>query len=298
VSRASTLRPARLYAGVEPYLFVAPTVVLLGGLLVYPVLYILWTSVSTFDVANFGPGAFVGLRHYRAILIDPYFWGSVRVTTIFLAAALPLQVILGFAIGFLVSVPWPGRRVVQALFIVPMVVTPVAAGMIWKMLLDPLWGYVNYLWSLVGGTPVVWFGRPGLALASIVIIDTWQWTPFVVLMAVAGIASLPPEPLEAAFVDGAGPFSRLRHVTLPLLRPVILATVLVRWLGAIKVFDVVYATTKGGPGTATQVLNLYIYDTAFRRLAFDRASAMVTVLVAVSLGLTVLYMRWSEAREP
>lgn len=288
---------ARLYGRVEPYLFVAPIVLLLGALLLYPVVYIFWTSVSSFDVATFGPKELVGLRHYRAVLADAHFWSSVRVTLVFLAGALPLQLVLGFAIGFLVSVPWPGRRVVQTLFVIPMVVTPVAAGGIWKMLLDPLWGYVNHVWSLLGGAPVVWLGKPWLALLSIVLIDTWQWTPFVIMMAVAGIASLPGEPLEAALVDGAGPLARLRHVTLPLLRPVILATLLVRWLGAIKVFDIVYSTTRGGPGAATEVLNLHIYDTAFRRLAFDRASAMATLLVVASLAFTVLYMRFSVARE-
>lgn len=294
-SPASRL-PQRV-ARVEPYLFVAPTVLLLGALLVYPVIHILWTSVARFDLATFGPGDLVGLRHYRAVLADAGFWSSVRVTALFLAAALPLQLVLGFAIGFLVSVPWPGRRVVQALFIVPMVVTPVVAGGMWKMLLDPMWGYVNHVWALLGGTPVAWLGQPWLALASMIVIDTWQWTPFVVLMAVAGIASLPGDPLEAALVDGAGPVRRLWHVALPLLRPVILATVLVRFLQAVKVFDIVYATTKGGPGNATEVLNLHIYDTAFRRLAFDRASAMVALLVVASLGLTLLYMRWSFARE-
>ena len=294
---AAALTVRRLLNRSEPYLFVAPTALILVAVLIYPVFYTVEISLSRFQMATFGPGDFVGLQHYRSTLADPNFWTSVRVTLVYLAAALPIQMVLGFALGYLLSIDWLGKSVVRALFIVPMVVAPIVAGSVWKMLLDPLWGTFSYYVGLFGVPAVNWFGTGELAMFSIVLIDTWRWTPFVILMSLAGILGLPAEPFEAAEIDGAGPWQRLVHIAIPLLMPVILATLIVRWLNAIKMFDIIYATTKGGPSNATEVVNLYVYDVAFKLLAFDKAAAMSTILVVVSLIVTVVYVRVSAATE-
>ena len=281
----------------EPYLFVVPTILILAALLIYPLLYTLQTSFSNFDTIKFVPEGFVGFQNYERVLRDANFWMSLRVTAVYLLAALPLQVILGVAIAFLVSVKWPGSRIVRALFIIPMVITPVVAGSVWKMLLDPLWGYFNYLITQLGFEPVAWLAHSDLAMVSVIVIDTWRWTPFIILIVLAGIVSLDTEPLEAAKVDGATWWQRLVYVVLPMLRPVILSAFVVRWLGAIKMFDIIYAATRGGPSNSTEVINLYIYDSAFRSLAFDQASAMSILIVIGAFVLTFIFIRISVRLE-
>lgn len=291
------MRRVRLGEPGTAWLFLAPALLLLAGMLLYPIVYTIWVSVSDFDLATFQPTGWVGWRNYQAVLNDPGFLESLRVTAIYLVIALPLQMVLGFAIAFLLNVAWRGRGVLRALFLVPMVVAPVVAGGVWRMLLDPLWGVVNYTLGLVGLGPVEWIGDPTLAMASLIIIDTWRWTPFVVLIAAAGIMALPGEVYEAAKTDGASRWATLRHITLPLLVPVMAAAFVVRWLGAVKMFDIALAATKGGPGNATNVVNLYIYEKGFRSLEFGSASSMATIVLVVTMLITYVLFRVSRRLE-
>ncbi len=291
------MRRVRLGEPGTAWLFLTPALVLLAGMLLYPIFYTLWVSMSDFDLATFQPTGWVGWRNYEAVLNDPGFLESLRVTAVYLVIALPLQMVLGFAIAFLLNVPWRGRGVLRALFLIPMVVAPVVAGGVWRMLLDPLWGVVNYTLGLVGIGPVEWIGDPVLAMASVIIIDTWRWTPFVVLIASAGIMALPGDVYEAAKSDGAGRWATLRHVTLPLLVPVMAAAFVVRWLGAVKMFDIALAATKGGPGNATNVVNLYIYEKGFRSLEFGSASSMATIVLVVTMLITFVLFRVSRRLE-
>ncbi|WP_208814373.1 carbohydrate ABC transporter permease [Micromonospora echinofusca] len=279
------------------WLFLAPALAILVAVLAYPLFYTVRISFSELDLATFTPARNVGWLNYRTVLEDPGFLNSVKVTGVYLALALPLQMVLGFGIAFLLNVDWRGRGVLRALFLIPMVVVPVVAGGVWKMLLDPMWGFVNYVLGLVGVGPVDWLADPTLAMVSLVLIDTWRWTPFVVLIASAGLMSLPTDVFEAARVDGAGWFATLRKVTLPLLAPVILAAFIVRWLGAVKMFDIALAATKGGPGQATDVVNLYIYEKAFRGLEFGTASSMATLVLALTMLLTFLFLRLNRFLE-
>ncbi|MDF5755607.1 sugar ABC transporter permease [Spongiactinospora sp. TRM90649] len=288
---------ARLGEPGTAWLFLAPALLLLAGMLLYPVFYTVWVSFSDFDLAFFQPTGWVGWKNYTAVLSDPGFMESLKVTGIYLVVALPLQMVLGFAIAFLLNVTWKGRGVLRALFLIPMVVAPVVAGGIWRMLLDPLWGVVNYSLGLVGLGPVEWIADPTLAMVSLILIDTWRWTPFVVLIASAGIMALPTEVYEAARTDGAGPLTTLRRITLPLLVPVMAAAFVVRWLGAVKMFDIALAATKGGPGNSTNVVNLYIYEKGFRSLEFGSASSMATVVLLITMVLTYILFRVSRYLE-
>lgn len=291
------MRRLRLGEPGTAWLFLAPSLLLLAGMLLYPIFYTAWVSVSDFDLASFQPTGWVGWRHYESVLGDPGFLESLRVTGIYLVIALPLQMVLGFAIAFLLNVAWRGQGVLRALFLIPMVVAPVVAGGVWRMLLDPLWGVVNYALGLAGIGPVEWIGDPALAMASLIIIDTWRWTPFVVLIASAGIMALPGEVYEAARSDGAGRWATLRHITLPLLVPVMAAAFVVRWLGAVKMFDIALAATKGGPGNATNVINLYIYEKGFRSLEFGTASSMATIVLVLTMLITFVLFRVSRRLE-
>ncbi|MGW3351016.1 carbohydrate ABC transporter permease [Nonomuraea rubra] len=291
------MRRARLGEPGTAWLFLAPALLLLAGMLLYPILYTAWVSVSDFDLASFQPSGWVGWRNYEAVLRDPGFLDSLKVTGVYLVIALPLQMVLGFAIAFLLNVAWRGRGVLRALFLIPMVVAPVVAGGVWRMLLDPLWGVVNYALGLVGVGPVEWIGDPALAMVSLIVIDTWRWTPFVVLIASAGIMALPGDVYEAARSDGAGRWAILRRITLPLLVPVMAAAFVVRWLGAVKMFDIALAATRGGPGNATNVINLYIYEKGFRSLEFGSASSMATIVLVLTMLITFVLFRVTRRLE-
>ncbi len=270
--------------------FMAPAAVILGALLAYPIFYTLQISFSRFDLMTFSAVEWVGWENYAHVLDDYRFWESMKVTLVYLVLALPLQIVLGFGIAFLINAEWRGRSVVRALFIIPMVVAPVVAGGIFRMILDPLWGICNYLLGLVGIGPLDWFGNPDLAMASIVIIDTWRWTPFVVLIATAALLALPKDVFEAADIDGASWWTKLWSITLPLLTPIIAATFVVRWLGAVKMFDIALAATYGGPGGATNVINLFIYEEAFRSLRFAESAAMAVIVLVLTMVLTGLFL--------
>lgn len=277
--------------------FMLPTIVLLILVLAYPIWYTIQISFSSFDMMTFGAGEFIGWENYTYVMQDYRFWESLWVTLVYLAFALPIQIVLGFGIAYMINAEWGGRGLLRALFIIPMVVAPVVAGGIWRMLLDPIWGVVNWALGLVGLGPYDWFGDPNLAMATIVIIDTWRWTPFIVLIATAALLALPRDVFEAAKIDGAGRWSTLWSVALPLLAPIIAATFVIRWLGAVKMFDIVLASTLGGPGKATSVINLFIYEEAFRSLNFAEASAMSMIVLVLTMLFTGLFLLGSRKLE-
>ena len=297
-ARASRSRFARKFADLlSRWAFMVPAAVLLLAVLAYPIFYTIEISFSRFDLATFSAVEWVGWDNYREVLDDYRFWESMKVTVVYLVFALPLQIVLGFGIAFLINAEWRGRNVVRALFIIPMVVAPVVAGGLWRMILDPLWGIVNYVLGLVGLGPLDWFGDPTLAMAALIIIDTWRWTPFVILTATAALLALPRDVFEAAEIDGANWWSKLWSITLPLLVPIIAATFVVRWLGAVKMFDIALAATYGGPGGATNVINLFIYEEAFRSLRFAESAAMAVIILVVTMVLTALFLRGSRLLE-
>lgn len=300
---ATAPRPARgrrsgwLADFASRWAFMLPATVILMAVLAYPIFYTIEISFSRFDLATFSAVEWVGWQNYRHVLEDYRFWDSMKVTLVYLAFALPLQIVLGFGIAFLINADWRGRGIVRALFIIPMVVAPVVAGGVWRMILDPLWGMMNFVLGLFGIGPLDWFSDPNLAMAAIVIIDTWRWTPFVVLIATAALLALPKDVFEAAEIDGAGWWSTLWHVALPLLTPIIAATFIIRWLGAVKMFDIALAATYGGPGGATNVVNLFIYEEAFRSLRFAESAAMAVVILVITMVLTAIFLRGSRKLE-
>jgi len=289
--------PARLKDIAGRWSFMIPATVVLVAVLAYPLLYTLQISFSHFDLSTFSPGSWVGLENYTKALGNASFQNSLVVTGVYLVLALPLQIVLGFAIAFLLNAEWRGRGVFRALFLIPMVVAPVVSGGIWKMLLDPLWGVLGWLGSLVGLPPVNWFGSPATAMISVVMIDTWRSVPFVVLIASAALLALPKDVFEAAQVDGANWWQTLWRVSLPMLAPIIAATFIVRWLGAVKMFDIILTTTNGGPGKATEVVNLYIYQQAFQMLRFSESSAMAVIVLVLTTILTLVFLWGSKKLE-
>lgn len=267
-----------------------PAAIILSAVLIYPIIYTLQISFSKLDLATFTASRWVGWDNYITVLRDERFWRSMQVTGVYLVFALPLQMVLGFGIAFLVNAEWKGRGLIRALLLIPMVVAPVVAGGVWRMILDPLWGLMNYWIGLLGFEPLDWLGNPSLAMATIVIIDTWRWTPFVALIATAALLALPKDVFEAADIDGANWWTKLWSIAIPLLLPIIAATFIVRWLGAVKMFDIVLAATLGGPGGSTNVINLFIYEQAFRSLRFAESSAMAVIVLLITMVLTGVFL--------
>ncbi|SDT34502.1 carbohydrate ABC transporter permease [Microlunatus soli] len=277
--------------------FLAPAILLLGAVLAYPLLYTLRISVSDFDLASFAPSEWVGADNYLDVLTDGNFGNSLIVTGIYLVISLPVQLALGFGIAFLINAEWRGRNVVRALFLVPMVVSPIVSGGIWKIMLDPLWGVISWFLGLFGIGTVDWFGSAGMAMISIVLIDTWRSVPLIVLIASAAMLTLPRDVFEAAAVDGADRWRTLTSISLPMLAPMIAATFVVRWLTAVKMFDVILATTNGGPGQSTNVVNLYVYRQAFQLLRFGTSSAMAIIVLIITVALTFVFLWGSKKLE-
>lgn len=268
-------------------LMLAPAIFTLILVTVFPLIYLFWTSLYKWE---FGAGErlFILFGNYSKIAHDSRFWNSLVLTLWLIAMAVGLQVILGLIISERLHRPFKGKNIVRVLLLLPMVSPPVVVGVMWRMFLQPTSGIVSYLLGLVGiHNP--WLANPKTALFAIAVVDTWQWTPFVILMFMAGLATIPDELLDAAMADGAGQLQVFRYIFLPLLKPVILLTVLLRVIEAIKIFPKIFIMTEGGPGTATEIINFYAFRTTFQYSRFGYGSALsfgiFILCILLSIGI-------------
>jgi multiple sugar transport system permease protein len=269
----------------------APLGVLLGVIVAYPLVYSLWLSLTDRRIVGSKDATFVGLDQYAGLLDNATYGVAMRNTVVFVAAAVTLELILGLALAMALQRQQRVRDLTRAFLLTPMFVTPIAVGLMFRFLLNEQLGAIPAILDNVG-LDIDFFG-PSLALPTIIAIDVWQWTPFMVLLLLAGLESLPRQPFEAARVDGASAWMTFRRVTLPLLKPAIGIAVLLRALDAFKVFEYVFATTRGGPGNATETIQYQIYRTGFQFFRIGEAAAMAFVLIAVVLLLaTILYRRF------
>jgi multiple sugar transport system permease protein len=259
-------------------LLLAPALFGLAALTVYPALSVLWLSLEQ-RVPIFGIDRFVGLDNYRFLLADSRFWNAARVTLVFTAASVGLELILGVATALALRAQHTGVRVAMALLLLPWALPSVVTAKIFEWLYHPQAGLVNFA---LGGRSINWLGDPTLALAGLILADVWRTMPFVTLLAYARLLTIPPEVLEAAQVDGAGRMATLLRVTLPMLRPVLLVALLFRTLDALRAFDLMFVLTGGGPAGTTETLTVYAYRSLFQILQLGLGSAIgVTVFAAV-----------------
>lgn len=251
-----------------------------------------WTIIKT------GGWKWVGLGNFANIILhDSYFRTSLRVTLLYLASTVPLQFVLGLAVALILNEIV--HRIIGYLrvaLILPAMMTPVVVGIVWRLMYNPDIGMLNYFLSFFGVHPVTWTGMPGTALLSVVMADTWEWTPFMALIILAGLQSLPREPFEAAIVDGASYLRVLRFITLPLLRPVLVVAVLIRLMDSFKAFDLIFVLTQGGPGMSTEILNYYTYRTGFKFFHMGYASALSWLLVVIVNIVATILLRMIRAR--
>lgn len=283
------LPPARRWRLPTRYGFMAPLTLLLGLIVVFPIGYSLWLSFTDFNILRPGQARLVGIDQYASLPANASYVAALRNTFTFVFLAVLIELSLGLALALALQRQRWMRNLTRSFLLTPMFVTPIAVGLMFRFLLNQQLGAIPALLDRIGVT--IQFFNPRLALLSMVGIDVWQWAPFMLLMMLAGLESLPKEPFEAARVDGASPWFTFRAVTLPLLRPVIAVAVLIRGLDAFKVFEYVFAITRGGPGTATETLQYQVYRTGFQFFRLGEAAAMAFVLVAIVLLIVVLLYR-------
>jgi len=273
-----------------------PLLLVLGVVVAYPLCYSLWLSFRDFEIIRRNDVSFVGLEQYAGLLGDEDYLTAMRNTFVFVAVAVGLELVIGLALALALRRQRMVRNLTRALLLTPMFVTPIAVGLMFRFLLNDQLGLIPLLLDGVG-ISIPFFG-PDLALLSLALIDVWQWTPFMVLLLLAGLESLPEQPFEAARVDGAGAWMTLTRVTLPLLGPVIVVAVLIRGLDALKVFEYVFAITQGGPGTATETIQYHVYREGFQFYRLSEAAAMSWTLVAVVMAIVVvLFWRFTRGQE-
>jgi len=279
------------------FALLGPAVVVLLLTTTAPLVYLLWSSLNRIELAMPWLSGFAGLDNYAKMGSDPRFWNSLLLTAVYTGATVVLQVVIGLALALLVLQIPRGQAVLRIAAILPIVLAPVVVGLFWRTLvLSPDVGLVDLVTRTLGLGSHNWLGDPQLALISVIAIHTWQWTPFAFLVLLATLATLPPDVFEAARLDRANALQRFRHITLPLIRPAVVMVVILRVMTALSAFAAIFAATGGGPGSATEILNLYAYRTSFTELNLGYGSALAVVLLSITLAVSYAMFRLRRAR--
>lgn len=274
---------------------VAPALAVIAGIGVFPLAFTFWDSLHRHDLRMPWLGKpFVGAGNYLEILGDGRFWGALGHTAFFTGTSVALELALGLALALALHRAFRGRGAVRAAALVPWAMPTVVAALLWRFLFDARAGAVNAALLGLGlvEEPVVWLSGAATAWVPVILADVWKTTPFVALLLLAGLQNIDAALYESAAVDGAGAWKQLRHVTLPLLKPAILVALIFRTLDAFRVFDLIYALTGGGPGTATEPIALYTYNALFANLRFGYGAALSVIVFAVTFSLALLYVRF------
>jgi multiple sugar transport system permease protein len=274
------------------WLFPAPAVLLVAAIIAYPVVYTVWMSFQEWFASSLTRPKLIGLANYEKILAgDPRFRDSVVRTVYFTVLVVAGETTAGVAMALLFNREFWGRGLLRTLAILPMVATPTAIGLVFVMMYHPTLGVANYLLSVARLPPFKWTYSSGTALYALALVDVWQWTPLIMLIALAGLASLPREPYEAAHIDGASTLQAFWHITLPLLRPAIVVAVLFRAIDALKKFDIIFIITQGGPANASETINILLFNQAFSYFNMGYASSMAVALFALVMGASLILIK-------
>lgn len=269
-------------------MFVGPALLYLLAFAVYPLFYSLRLSFTDLTAAD-GTGAWIGLRNYHDLLVDPQFWNAAANSAIMVASTVAIQLVLGTALALFFDLQLKGSWIVRGILVLPMLITPIVVGVMWRALLNPDWGLVNWAIAAIGLEPPNWLGSTEWAMRTLILVDTWQWTPFVFVIVFARLQALPQEVFEAAQVDGAGYISTFWHVTLPLLTPALLFAAIFRAVDGFRSFDLIYGLSYGGPARTTTTLAFFSFQNGFQFQNYGYAAAVAyMMLLILMIGTTVL----------
>lgn len=270
----------------------SPAILIMLALMVFPVGYTLYLSLTKWSPTSVGTPDFIGLKNYIDLIArDERFRNAVWRTVWFTVAGVSIQSVLGVGLALIFNREFTGRGVIRTIFLMSMVATPVAIALVWMMILDINTGILNYFLELVAGVRVAWLSDRSIVLWSMVMVDTWQWTPFIMLIALAGLSALPTEPYESAVIDGASSVQLFWYLTLPMLRPTLMVALMFRSIDALKTFDIIYVITAGGPAYASETLNLYGFSQGFAYFNMGYASALLVLYFVLVMSTSMMFIR-------
>ena len=280
--------------------FIMPTMILLILMNIFPLLWSLYLSFHDYKASMPKPPIFIGARNYVGVLTDPDIWGYFRTTAYFVVVAVTAQFLIGFGLALLLNRSFPAKGLVTTLLLLPMMLSPVVVGIFWRFVLaSDNAGLLNFLLSpilelpFIKSPPIRWTTDPKIAMLAVVIVDTWMWSPFMMLIALAGLSAVPKYLYEAADVDRASAWFKFRWITLPLVSPLLLIALLFRTMDAFKMFDIVYVLTyEGGPGKVTETVSMNLYRIAFRNYDTGKACAMAYILLIIIVALSNIYVKY------
>lgn len=267
------------------WLLLGPALGFLALMSIWPFVYLLYASFTSYQLAIPIPIEWVGVKNFTKVMANARFWTSLGITAVFALISVPLQIALGLALAMLLKSVSRGRDIYASLFLIPMMVAPIVVGFSWNLFLNPIYGPLNAFLKGLGLAPPAWAQSPDWALPTLVLVDTWQWTPFVMVVLLAGLQAIPKRVYEAAHVDGSSRLQTFWLIMLPMLMPYMTVAFVLRFIDSFRVFDIIYILTRGGPGTSTQNLAYYTYDLGFGRFEFGMAGALSIVqLVLLTVG--------------
>jgi multiple sugar transport system permease protein len=270
----------------------APTIVALLAVIAFPLAFALFVSLHNYDLTKGGIGAFTGAVNYAAIIGSDLYQTAARNTVVYSVSVVVLEMLVALGLSLLLNQPGLRFRAVYlAILLIPLLVSPVAVGLIWRLLLHPDLGALNWMLGLIGLPKQEWLGGQASAMPTVIGVDVWHETSLMIVIILAGLTALPRDPIEAAMVDGASRWQILRTVTLPLLAPVLVVAALIRMIAAFKTYDLIYILTRGGPGTATETISYTIWKQAFTSLEMGKAAAASFLLLVAIMILTIILIR-------
>lgn len=273
------------------YLFPLPAVLFVLLLMVFPVLYTLFVSFTEWTLTSGRPMKFVAFDSYLKIMREPRFLDAVGRTFSFTIGAVVAEAVFGTTIALVLNREFKGKNGLKLILLLPLVATPVAVGIVFNLFYDPTIGFLNYVLSVLGLPQSGWVTASATVLPSLMLVDIWQWTPMIALIVLAGLAGLSSEPYESAKVDGASSAQTFIHITLPMIMPTILTAVILRAVDALKTYDIIYAMTQGGPGYASETLNILAYKYSFEYFNLGQASSILVFLFFLVLLFSLGVMR-------
>jgi multiple sugar transport system permease protein len=267
-------------------LFIIPTILFLIVFNIFPLIYSLGYSFTDFRASTNAPAKFVGLANYRELLNDPFVWTNFAITAKYVVVSVVGQVVVGFGIALLLNRNIPFKGLITTLLLLPMMLSMAVVGLFWKLLYDPSFGIINYALGL--GT-FEWLSNPNMALYAVAITDIWMWSPFVMLLSLAGLSAVPKHLYEAAAIDRAGPFYTFFRITLPLVAPILMIAVIFRTMEAFKTFDLAYILTSQ---PTTEVISIRLYKMAFQEWQTGRSCALAYIVLVMVLAITNIYVKY------
>jgi multiple sugar transport system permease protein len=277
------------------WLLTAPGLTALMLVITFPLFFTVFVSGFDYTLMHRSFDTFVGIENYQTAFAENYFAEALWVTLKFVVCVVLLEFAIGFTIALMLNAVTRFKDIYYLILLMPLLINPVVVALVWRMFLHPELGIVNYLLGLIGIAKVNWLGDPVIAFWTVVLTDIWHQVSFMIVLLLAGLSALPKEPYEAARMDGASTLQSFIHVTVPLMRPVIIVTLLIRLIFAVKTFDLIYVMTRGGPGTATDLISYFIYRSAFFGLNIGQASAISVLLLVIVLALTAYLYRYMRS---